>query len=43
MGWVGDSDVNGGWPPHTHFQVSLFSVFKKKAYFNFAEPIVCNR
>ena len=21
--WVGDSDVNGGWPPHLHLQVML--------------------
>lgn len=21
IGWVGESEVNGGWPPHVHFQV----------------------
>jgi Ser/Thr protein kinase RdoA (MazF antagonist) len=21
VAWIGDSDVNGGWPPHTHFQL----------------------
>lgn len=21
VGWIGDSDVNGGWPPHVHFQI----------------------
>lgn len=23
VGWVGDASVNGGWPPHLHFQVQL--------------------
>lgn len=23
LGWVGDSSVNGGWPPHLHFQLCL--------------------
>ena len=22
LGWVGDADENGGWPPHVHFQLS---------------------
>lgn len=22
LGWIGDEDVNGGWPPHLHFQLS---------------------
>jgi peptidoglycan LD-endopeptidase LytH len=22
VGWVGDGDVNGGWPPHVHFQIN---------------------
>jgi Ser/Thr protein kinase RdoA (MazF antagonist) len=21
VGWIGGSDVNGGWPPHVHFQI----------------------
>ena len=23
LGWFGDTDENGGWPPHVHFQLSL--------------------
>ena len=23
IGWLGDVDVNGGWPPHLHFQIVL--------------------
>jgi len=23
IGWIGDNDVNGGWPPHLHFQLTL--------------------
>ncbi|NOY25206.1 MAG: peptidoglycan DD-metalloendopeptidase family protein [Oligoflexia bacterium] len=23
LGWLGDHDENGGWPPHVHFQLSL--------------------
>lgn len=22
LGWLGDADENGGWPPHLHFQLS---------------------
>ena len=22
LGWVGDASVNGGWPPHVHFQLA---------------------
>ena len=22
LGWLGDLDENGGWPPHVHFQLS---------------------
>ena len=23
IGWIGNADVNGGWPPHLHFQLML--------------------
>ncbi len=38
IGWVGDRDVNGGWPPHVHVQLVVDLVGWRDDFPGFAPP-----
>jgi 4-aminobutyrate aminotransferase-like enzyme len=38
IGWIGDSSVNGGWPPHVHFQIISDMLDRKGDFPGVAPP-----
>jgi Ser/Thr protein kinase RdoA (MazF antagonist)/murein DD-endopeptidase MepM/ murein hydrolase activator NlpD len=38
IGWIGDPSVNGGWPPHVHFQIVTDPLDRRGDYPGVARP-----